>query len=79
MDFLPQNVNGNINGKITYGEKQGDRKLTMKIRDFIPESVVTASPIVDPDTPLGTWQEQNKDGKVVQKNINAIKVMEYTF
>lgn len=51
----------------------------MKIRDFILESVVTASPIVDPDTPLGTWQEQNKDGKVIQKNINAIKVMEYTF
>lgn len=51
---------------------------TMEIRNFISESVVTASPIVDPGTKLSDWQEAT-GGKVVQKNINAMKVMEYTF
>lgn len=39
----------------------------MKIRDFIPESVVTASPIVDPDTPLGTWQEQTRTERLYRR------------
>ena len=55
------------------------RKPTMEIRNFISESVVTASPVDNPNTTLGDWQEQNKDGKVVQKNISAMKVMQYTF
>ncbi len=55
------------------------KKPTMEIKKFISESVVTASPIVDPNTSLGTWQEQNPNGKVVQKNINAMKIMQYSF
>lgn len=50
---------------------------TIEIRNFISESVVTASPATV--TTLEEWQIQNPNGRVETKNINAMKVMEYTF
>lgn len=58
------------------------RKPTMEIRNFISESVVTVSPVTQPDA-LTTW-ETTTGGTVVEKSIaandaKAMKVMKYTF
>lgn len=50
---------------------------TMEIRNFISEDIITTS-LTEPDT-LAEWQAQNTNNKVVNKQINAMKVMEYTF
>lgn len=51
---------------------------TIEIRSFISESVITASPLPAPNSGLEEWKTTTK-GTVVEKDINMMKVMQYTF
>lgn len=53
------------------------KKPTMEIKRFFLSRIVTESATAE-QGPLGDWQIKN-NGEIIQKRIDAMKVMEYKF